>query len=88
MYMQMVQVSARVSWSVPRRVWLPTQKLKKIYIYVLYILANFTAFMIFCALTIYLAFTVAVRSKAWVCDRSPAEIVGSNPSGGIYIFLF
>jgi hypothetical protein len=24
MYMQMIQVSARVSWPVPRRVWLPT----------------------------------------------------------------
>ena len=24
---------------------------------------------------------VAARSKAWVCDRSPAEIVGSNPTG-------
>ena len=25
---------------------------------------------------------VAARSKAWVCDRSPAEIVGSNPTEG------
>jgi len=25
----------------------------------------------------------AVRSKAWVCGRSPAEIVDSNPTGGI-----
>jgi len=24
---------------------------------------------------------VAARSKAWVCGRSPAEIVGSNPAG-------
>jgi hypothetical protein len=24
---------------------------------------------------------VAARSKAWVCGRSPAEIVGSNPTG-------
>ena len=24
---------------------------------------------------------VAVRSKAWVYGRSPAEIVGSNPTG-------
>jgi hypothetical protein len=23
---------------------------------------------------------VAARSKAWVCGRSPAEIVGSNPT--------
>ena len=22
------------------------------------------------------------RSKAWVCDRSPAEIAGSNPTCG------
>jgi hypothetical protein len=26
---------------------------------------------------------VPARSKAWVCCRSPAEIVGSNPTGGI-----
>ena len=26
---------------------------------------------------------VAARSKAWVCGRSPAEIVGSNPTGGM-----
>ena len=25
---------------------------------------------------------VAVRSKAWVCDLSLAEIVGANPVGG------
>jgi len=25
----------------------------------------------------------APRSKAWVCGRSPAEIVGSNPTGGM-----
>ena len=25
---------------------------------------------------------VAARSKTWVCGRSPAEIVGSNPTGG------
>jgi hypothetical protein len=25
---------------------------------------------------------VAARSKAWVSGRSPAEIVGSNPTGG------
>ena len=24
---------------------------------------------------------VAARTKAWVCDRSPAEIAGSNPAG-------
>ena len=26
---------------------------------------------------------VAAWSKAWVCGRSPAEIVGSNPTGGM-----
>ena len=26
--------------------------------------------------------SVAAQSEAWVCGRSPAEIVGSNPSGG------
>ena len=26
---------------------------------------------------------MAARSKAWVCDHSPAEIVGSNPTGGM-----
>jgi len=26
---------------------------------------------------------VAARSKAWVCGRSLAEIVGSNPAGGM-----
>jgi hypothetical protein len=26
---------------------------------------------------------VAARSKAWVYGRSPAEIVGSNPTGGM-----
>ena len=25
---------------------------------------------------------VAAPSKRWVCGRSPAEIVGSNPTGG------
>ena len=25
---------------------------------------------------------VAARSKAWVCGRSPAEIAGSNLTGG------
>jgi len=30
---------------------------------------------------------VAVRSEAWVCDRSLAGIVGSNPAGGMYVCL-
>ena len=30
---------------------------------------------------------MATRSKAWVCDRSIAGIAGSNPTGGIDVFL-
>ena len=30
---------------------------------------------------------VAARSKAWVCGRSPSEIVGSNPTGGMDVCL-
>ena len=30
---------------------------------------------------------VAARSKAWVCGRSPAEILGSNPAGGMGVCL-
>jgi hypothetical protein len=30
---------------------------------------------------------VASRSKGLVCGRSPAEIVGSNPTGGMDICL-
>jgi len=30
---------------------------------------------------------VAARSKAWVCGRLPAEIVGSNPTGGMDVCL-
>jgi len=30
---------------------------------------------------------VAARSKARVCGRSPAEIVGSNPAGGMDVCL-
>ena len=26
---------------------------------------------------------LTARSKAWVCGRSPAEIVGSNPTAGM-----
>ena len=32
--------------------------------------------------------SVAVRSKACVCGRSLAEIVGSNPRGGMIVCLF
>ena len=30
---------------------------------------------------------LAARSKAYVCSRSPAEIVGSNPARGMDVFL-
>jgi hypothetical protein len=30
---------------------------------------------------------LAKRSKAWVCSRSPAEIAGSNPAGGMDVCL-
>jgi hypothetical protein len=30
---------------------------------------------------------VAARSNACVCDRSPAEMVGSNPTGGMGVCL-
>ena len=30
---------------------------------------------------------VAARSKAWVCSHPPAEIVGSNPAGGMDVCL-
>jgi hypothetical protein len=31
--------------------------------------------------------TLAARSKAYICGRSPAEIVGSNPAAGMDICL-
>ena len=31
----------------------------------------------------YQSVPVAARSKAWVCGLSPAEIMGSNPTGGM-----
>jgi len=31
----------------------------------------------------YMSVPVAARSKALVCGRSPAEIVGSNPTRGL-----
>jgi len=30
---------------------------------------------------------VAVRSKAWICGRSPAETVGSNSAEGMDVCL-
>jgi hypothetical protein len=32
---------------------------------------------------IYMPIPVTARSKAWVCGRSLAGIVGSNPTGGM-----
>ena len=34
-------------------------------------------------LTTNTLYAVAARSKSWFCGRSPAEIVGSNPTGGV-----
>jgi len=34
-----------------------------------------------------MSFPVAARSKAQVCGRSPAEIVGSNPIQGMDVCL-
>ena len=42
---------------------------------------------IFCFHVPFSAVTVASRSKASVCGRSPVEIVGSNPTGGMDICL-
>ena len=36
---------------------------------------------------VYLPVPVAARSKAWVCGRSPAEMVGSNPTRGMDVCL-
>ena len=32
-------------------------------------------------------YAVAARFNAWVCGRSPAEIMGSNPTGSMDISL-
>jgi hypothetical protein len=37
--------------------------------------------------TCFMPVPVAVLSKAWVCGRSPAEIVGSNPAAGMDVRL-
>jgi hypothetical protein len=34
-----------------------------------------------CELFLLLEVPLVARSKAWVCGRSPVEIVGSNPDG-------
>jgi len=45
---------------------------------------NFTLFALlgFCSIPLK-PIPVAAQSKAWVCGRSPAETVGSNPADGI-----
>jgi hypothetical protein len=35
----------------------------------------------------YLPVPVAAWFKAWVCGRSPTEVVGSNPTGGMDVCL-
>jgi hypothetical protein len=30
---------------------------------------------------------MAARAEAWVCDRSLSGIAGSNPAGGVDVFL-
>ena len=34
-----------------------------------------------------MAIPVAERCKAWVCGLSPTGIAGSNPAGGVDVFL-
>ena len=43
--------------------------------------------MCFIATYEYVPFRVSARSKACVCGLSPAEIVGSNPTGGMDVSL-
>ena len=38
-------------------------------------------------LYIYMPVPVVARSKVWIYGRSPVEIVGSNPTGGMYVCL-
>jgi hypothetical protein len=45
-------------------------------------MAHFGRKMLFAYFPYALYITIC-RSKAWVCGRSPAEIVGSNPTGGM-----
>jgi len=41
----------------------------------------------YCKITVLPYVPVAARSKAGVCGRSPAEIVGSNPDRGMDVCL-
>ena len=40
-----------------------------------------------CGIKLHMPVPVAARSKAQVCGRSPAEIVGSNTTGGMDVCL-
>ena len=42
---------------------------------------------VFMVVTLLGPVPVAARSKALVCGRSPAEILGSNPTGGMDVCL-
>ena len=44
-------------------------------------------FIICCYIEWFVPVPVAARSKAYVCGRSPAEIVGSNLTGGMDVCL-
>jgi len=44
--------------------------------------------IVFNYISTYEPVPVAARSKTWVCDRLPAEIVGSNPTGDMDVCLF
>ena len=49
---------------------------------------NFAMFMnIFDFYVISLLVPMAGRSRLWVCGRSPAEIVSSNPAGGMDVCM-
>ena len=44
-------------------------------------------FKLFVNFITYAPIPVAARSRAWVCGRSVAGIAGSNPAGGVDVFL-
>jgi len=49
------------------------------------ILFYFRIIIHICPNLVYMPTPVTARSKAWVCHRSHADSVGSNPAGGISI---
>jgi hypothetical protein len=44
---------------------------------------SYTTLSLLVLLVVFPPVPVAARSKAWAFGRSPAEIVGSNPTGGM-----